>query len=33
MHCSGQSFYTMASQALPGKVLLSSTGARFTFGA
>ncbi|SAL48806.1 MBL fold metallo-hydrolase [Caballeronia concitans] len=33
MHCSGQTFYTMASQGLPGKVLLSSTGTQFTFGA
>lgn len=33
MHCSGQSFYAMATQAMPGKVLLSSTGTRFTFGA
>ena len=32
MHCSGESFYAMATQAMPGKVLWSSTGTRFTFG-
>ncbi|WP_035568291.1 MBL fold metallo-hydrolase [Caballeronia sordidicola] len=33
MHCSGEAFYAMATQAMPGKVLWSSTGTRFTFGA
>ena len=32
MHCTGTTFYEMALQALPGRVLLSSTGTRFTFG-
>jgi len=33
MHCSGEAFYPMVTQAMPGKVLWSSTGTRFTFGA
>ena len=33
MHCTGTMFYEAAKQALPGRVLLSSTGTRFTFGA
>jgi len=32
MHCTGTTFYEVAKQALPGKVLLSSTGTRYTFG-
>lgn len=32
MHCTGTPFYEVAKQELPGKVLLSSTGTRFTFG-
>jgi 7,8-dihydropterin-6-yl-methyl-4-(beta-D-ribofuranosyl)aminobenzene 5'-phosphate synthase len=32
MHCSGESFYAMATQAMPGRVLWSSTGTRFAFG-
>jgi len=32
MHCTGTTFYEMALQALPGRVLLSSTGTRYTFG-
>jgi len=32
MHCSGEVFYAMVTQAMPGKVLWSSTGTRFTFG-
>jgi len=32
MHCSGATFYEVAKQELPGRVLLSSTGTRFTFG-
>ena len=33
MHCSGTTFYEIARQELPGRVPLSSTGTRFTFGA
>ena len=33
MHCTGTPFYEVAKQELPGRVLLSSTGTRFTFGA
>lgn len=33
MHCTGTAFYEAAKQELPGRVLLSSTGTRFTFGA
>jgi 7,8-dihydropterin-6-yl-methyl-4-(beta-D-ribofuranosyl)aminobenzene 5'-phosphate synthase len=33
MHCSGTRFYDLARQEMPGRVLLSSTGTRFTFGA
>jgi len=33
MHCTGNTFYEVAKQELPGRVLLSSTGTRFTFGA
>jgi 7,8-dihydropterin-6-yl-methyl-4-(beta-D-ribofuranosyl)aminobenzene 5'-phosphate synthase len=33
MHCTGTTFYEVAKQELPGRVLLSSTGTRFTFGA
>jgi 7,8-dihydropterin-6-yl-methyl-4-(beta-D-ribofuranosyl)aminobenzene 5'-phosphate synthase len=32
MHCSGPRFYEIAKQEMPGRVLLSSTGTRFTFG-
>ncbi|TSA13860.1 MAG: MBL fold metallo-hydrolase [Betaproteobacteria bacterium] len=32
MHCTGTTFYETALQELPGRVLLSSTGTRFTFG-
>lgn len=33
MHCTGTTFYEVAKQEMPGRVLLSSTGTRFTFGA
>ena len=33
MHCSGSRFYEIAKQEMPGRVLLSSTGTRFIFGA
>ncbi len=33
MHCSGNTIYEMAKQEMPGRVLLSSTGTRFIFGA
>lgn len=33
MHCSGSRFYEIARQEMPGRVLLSSTGTRFLFGA
>lgn len=33
MHCSGATFYDVARQEMPGKVPLSSTGTKFTFGA
>jgi 7,8-dihydropterin-6-yl-methyl-4-(beta-D-ribofuranosyl)aminobenzene 5'-phosphate synthase len=33
MHCTGETFIEAAKQALPGKVLRSSTGTRFAFGA
>ena len=33
MHCTGNVFYEMAKQEMPGRVLLSSTGTRFVFGA
>jgi 7,8-dihydropterin-6-yl-methyl-4-(beta-D-ribofuranosyl)aminobenzene 5'-phosphate synthase len=33
MHCSGTTIYEMAKQEMPGRVLLSSTGTRFVFGA
>ena len=33
MHCSGENFIEAAKQAMPGRVLRSSTGTRFTFGA
>jgi 7,8-dihydropterin-6-yl-methyl-4-(beta-D-ribofuranosyl)aminobenzene 5'-phosphate synthase len=32
MHCSGETFIEIAKQALPGKVLRTSTGTRFDFG-
>jgi 7,8-dihydropterin-6-yl-methyl-4-(beta-D-ribofuranosyl)aminobenzene 5'-phosphate synthase len=32
MHCTGTQFYEVAKQEMPGRVLLSSTGTRFTFG-
>jgi 7,8-dihydropterin-6-yl-methyl-4-(beta-D-ribofuranosyl)aminobenzene 5'-phosphate synthase len=32
MHCTGTTFYEMALQALPGRVLLSSAGTRYAFG-
>jgi 7,8-dihydropterin-6-yl-methyl-4-(beta-D-ribofuranosyl)aminobenzene 5'-phosphate synthase len=33
MHCTGTTFYEVAKQELPGRVLLNSTGTRYTFGA
>jgi 7,8-dihydropterin-6-yl-methyl-4-(beta-D-ribofuranosyl)aminobenzene 5'-phosphate synthase len=33
MHCSGETFMEAAKQALPGKVIRTSTGTRFDFGA
>ena len=33
MHCTGTGFYEFAKQEMPGRVLLSSTGTRYTFGA
>lgn len=33
MHCTGGTFYDMARREMPGRVLLSSTGTRFIFGA
>jgi 7,8-dihydropterin-6-yl-methyl-4-(beta-D-ribofuranosyl)aminobenzene 5'-phosphate synthase len=33
MHCTGATFYEIAKQELPGKVLLNSTGTRYTFTA
>jgi len=33
MHCTGEKFYEAAKAALPGRVLLTSTGTRFSFGA
>ena len=33
MHCSGETFIEATKQALPGKVLRTSTGTRFDFGA
>jgi 7,8-dihydropterin-6-yl-methyl-4-(beta-D-ribofuranosyl)aminobenzene 5'-phosphate synthase len=32
MHCSGETFIEASKQALPGKVLRTSTGTRFSFG-
>lgn len=32
MHCTGTTFYEVAKQELLGRVLLSSTGTRFTLG-
>ncbi|MGH7185876.1 MAG: MBL fold metallo-hydrolase [Pseudomonadota bacterium] len=32
MHCSGEAFIEAAKQSMPGKVLRTSTGTRFTFG-
>jgi len=32
MHCTGTTFYEVAKQELPGRVVLSSTGTRYTFG-
>jgi len=32
MHCTGTPFYELAKQEMPGRVLLSSTGSRYTFG-
>ncbi len=32
MHCTGTTFYEMAKQEMPGRVLLSSTGSKFVFG-
>ena len=32
MHCAGTTFYEVAKQEMPGRVLLSSTGTRYTFG-
>ena len=33
MHCSGETFIEAAKQEMPGRVLRTSTGARFVFGA
>jgi 7,8-dihydropterin-6-yl-methyl-4-(beta-D-ribofuranosyl)aminobenzene 5'-phosphate synthase len=33
MHCTGNVFYELAKQEMPGRVLLSATGTRFVFGA
>jgi 7,8-dihydropterin-6-yl-methyl-4-(beta-D-ribofuranosyl)aminobenzene 5'-phosphate synthase len=33
MHCTGEPFYEIAKHEMPGRVLLSSTGTRFVFGA
>lgn len=33
MHCSGETFFEAAKQALPGKVIRTSTGTRYEFGA
>lgn len=33
MHCSGETFIEVAKQSMPGKVLRTSTGTRFVFGA
>ena len=33
MHCSGNTFYEVARQEMPGRVPLSSTGTRYVFGA
>jgi 7,8-dihydropterin-6-yl-methyl-4-(beta-D-ribofuranosyl)aminobenzene 5'-phosphate synthase len=33
MHCSGETFFDAARQAMPGKVIRTSTGTCFTFGA
>jgi 7,8-dihydropterin-6-yl-methyl-4-(beta-D-ribofuranosyl)aminobenzene 5'-phosphate synthase len=32
MHCTGETFFDAAREALPGKVVRTSTGTRFTFG-
>ena len=32
MHCSGENFFDAAKQAMPGRVVRTSTGTRFTFG-
>jgi 7,8-dihydropterin-6-yl-methyl-4-(beta-D-ribofuranosyl)aminobenzene 5'-phosphate synthase len=32
-HCSGEAFYEIAKAEMPGKVIQSIVGARFTFGA
>ena len=32
MHCTGETFLAMAQQEMPGKVIRSSTGSRYTFG-
>ena len=32
MHCTGEPFLAMAQQEMPGKVIRSSTGTRYTFG-
>lgn len=32
MHCSGENFFDAARQAMPGRVVRTSTGTRFTFG-
>jgi 7,8-dihydropterin-6-yl-methyl-4-(beta-D-ribofuranosyl)aminobenzene 5'-phosphate synthase len=32
MHCTGEAFLAMAAQEMPGKVIRSSTGSRYTFG-
>jgi 7,8-dihydropterin-6-yl-methyl-4-(beta-D-ribofuranosyl)aminobenzene 5'-phosphate synthase len=33
MHCSGENFFDAARQAMPGRVVRTSTGTRYTFGA
>jgi 7,8-dihydropterin-6-yl-methyl-4-(beta-D-ribofuranosyl)aminobenzene 5'-phosphate synthase len=33
MHCTGEAFIAMLRERLPGKVVYSNVGSRFTFGA
>jgi 7,8-dihydropterin-6-yl-methyl-4-(beta-D-ribofuranosyl)aminobenzene 5'-phosphate synthase len=32
MHCTGEAFFDAAREAMPGKVVRTSTGTRFVFG-